>query len=348
MRKGEWSQPRRRYTYLSTRRIKRSRLFRDEVSEDSGATTRSPSPESLGANTQKNDPDNFQDVTYGFEYDFVTLKSAEMKPAVTSETQEADPEEQDEPEYRFRLFASASSSKAQQTQPEATKSQPKIRLSATPEPAALAEALSLENAHFIRPNRPDSYYFTSNTSEEVIHRLKLEYQDVAMSTSDVLSQAKSTRWWGTALPWRSIHVQLLTKAPKTKRPAESKQGPTRTRTRPSKKRRVLHRRRLALREGLAAQTKVGEETEREKRTRRNREKKVKKKERDKRKKLEAQDGIELGMADGEIQSKGEAKEVTPLSKTISSRALGSTSTSRPIPVEFSPRNNPCRPNSGEN
>jgi hypothetical protein len=191
-------------------------------------------------------------------------------------------------------------SSAEHDQPEPATGDATIRLSATPEPVALDDALSLDKAHFLRPNRPETYYFTAALPEETVQRLKAEYAAVAMSTTDVVSRAESTRWPGTVLPWRLIRVQLLNKASRSTGQHQSgqvdstaaqhnnsTQQKARARSRPSKKRRILVRRRLALRSELAAQAKVTEETEKEKRTRRNREKKVKKKEREKRKKTEA-------------------------------------------------------------
>ncbi len=237
--------------------------------------------------------DDVQDVSYGFEYDFVTPNVPYTETALPASKarlldETAEPEE---PEYQFRLFAPGPKSKAQSDEPECPFSDTRVKLSASPEPAELTEPLSLDRAHFIRPNRPDLYYLTSALSQNIIEGLKSQYEDAAISTSDVLSRAISTMWPGTALPWRVIEVELLNKPSKSKGQAPNDSQETgRARSRPSKKRRILFRRRLVLRAELAAQSKVAEETEREKRTRRNREKKVKKKEREKKKKVEA-DGV---------------------------------------------------------
>ncbi|KIW99177.1 uncharacterized protein Z519_00840 [Cladophialophora bantiana CBS 173.52] len=295
------------------KRVKRSALFREDDSQGSRASTRSVSPvEPTG-----DEGENIVEPTYCFEYDFIAPRSSSPKPPLASSKSQLgvnSPEE--EQEYQFRLFASTSKSTAEPSKPNPTTADSRIRLSHTPEPVALADSLSLDKAQFLRPNRPDSYYFTSALPEEMTQVLRSQYADVAVSSSDVISRAKSTKWPGAALPWRLIHVELLGKGRQLKdtvQPAgsisntrESKSSPKR----PSKKRRILLRRRLALRQELAAQTRAAEETEREKRTRRNREKKVKRKEREKRKKLEAPeaDGKHTGDEEGEGDERGEVEE----------------------------------------
>ncbi|OAL38550.1 hypothetical protein AYO20_02200 [Fonsecaea nubica] len=223
-------------------------------------------------------------------------------------------------EFQFRLFTSSKKSRPTTTT-SATRPGPsqddvttttttiadtRIRLSRTPEPAALEESLSLENAHFLRPHRPDSYYFTSALPDEATQALRTQYADVAVSTADIISQATRTKWPGAALPWRLIHVQLLRGkgiSAGAQPPTSSTSSSSSSSKRPSKKRRILLRRRLALRQELAAQAKATEETERERRTRRNREKKVKRKEREKRKKVEGSE-VPEGEGDGDRKSIG--------------------------------------------
>ncbi|KAJ9605367.1 hypothetical protein H2200_010024 [Cladophialophora chaetospira] len=277
------------FTVPDAKRIKRSHLFQNaDSSEISPASSRSSSPEE-----QQGDVHNDVEVSYGFEYEYVAPKSVGLNATTADEAPSLQPaDEADEPEYQFRLFAPGPKGRAHRNEPESATTDVKIRLSATPEPTELAESLSLDKAHFVRPNRPDEYYFTSALPEETIGALRSQYADAATSTSDILLRAQSTKWPGTALPWRMIKVKLFNKpsnpkAPNQTTPAKDK---TNARSRPSKKRRILYRRRLALRSELTAQSKVAEETEREKRTRRNREKKVKKKEREKRKKLGADGG----------------------------------------------------------
>ena len=82
-----------------------------------------------------------------------------------------------------------------------------------------------------------------------------------------------------------------------------------TRTKPSKKRRILLRQHLARRKELAAKQVDVEAAEREKRTRRNREKKVKRKAREKRKKLgeDGGNGVVDGNGADSIQEKSHGK-----------------------------------------
>lgn len=240
---------------------------------------------------------------YGFDYEFITPHSDEKetnkKVDDHRQPQDEAEDDQEEPEYHFRLFTSTNttSTSKQPAQPP-SQAQPKatIRLSATPPPEDFIEstALSLERAGFIRPNRPDDYYFTSSLPADVTETLKSQYAQTALSNSDVLSRARFPKWPGTALPWRCIHVHLLSSGnPKeTSKSIDSHGSPnkpsTAPRPRPSKKRRILHRRRLALRADLALQAEKADELDRQKRTQRNREKKVKRKEREKLKKQQQQ------------------------------------------------------------
>jgi len=303
----------------NAKRIKRSELLQRDESPQSRSSSRSTTP--LGA--QEDESAQNVKPDYGFQYDFINPVSNTSETAA-HESQEStkadDDQNQEEQEYQFRLFTSAPQQQSAEQPSQPTK--PKIRLSATPPPEDLAESLSLDKASFIRPNRPESYYFTSAVPPRLLEDLKSQYTQVALSTSDVLSRASSTHWPGTVLPWRCIHVELLNphhhklSDPSNRKPyvsvsvrATTKQdSSTRSsdaagkRTRPSKKSRILLRRRLALRAELVAQTLKSDEVERQKRTQRNREKKVKRKEREKRKKLDAvQDAANPGKGRQEEQ-----------------------------------------------
>ncbi|KIW62981.1 hypothetical protein PV04_09865 [Phialophora macrospora] len=338
----------RMFAVPNAKRVKRSRLFQDDDdSHGSRDSSRSNSPGEPASDLQDDDIE----LSYGFEYDFVAPKLSDARPShPISEPRPL--EDAEEPEYQFRLFAPGLKSRAQHDQPEPATGDAIVRLSATPEPAALDDALSLDKAHFIRPNRPETYYFTAALPDETLQQLKAEYAAVAVSASDVFSRAESTKWPGTALPWRLIRVQLLNAASKSKeqrqsgnfdsavaRHNNSAQQKARARTRPSKKRRILVRRRVALRNELAAQAKVTEETEREKRTRRNREKKVKKKEREKRKKTEAsgsshgvepEEGhVESGEATAEPGSTETSPTVVPVKACTNPTETGHPKTGEP-------------------
>lgn len=255
---------------------------------------------------------------YGFQYDFVDVNPATILPTgpVSSnpprQTQptgeeageENEKEEDQEEEYQFRLFTSTAGSKptpdATHGESSSTAVKLKIRLSPTPDPGTLADEPSLDRAHFVRPNRPLTYYLTSALPKETVQELRAQYVDAAVATADVLSRAKSSPWPGTVLPWRLVHIKLDRRQESKSKlnsslPLDYVQSQSQQaagaaaarRSKPSKKRRILLRRRQTLRAERAAQAKVADETEREKRTRRNREKKVKRKEREKRKKLES-------------------------------------------------------------
>jgi hypothetical protein len=269
-------------------RIKRSELFRADGSPESSSRSASPI-------TAEGDHEDWAvHADYGFEYDFITAESCAPEVAQVSLGTDASEE------YQFRLFTSAPKPTIA-SQPDTSVTKPTIRLSPTPPPTALAESLSLDKAQFVRPNRPDHYYFTSAIPQETINALKAQYAAVAVSSSDVLVRAQSTNWPGAALPWRLIHVEFVNRV---KPPSSTNKrilsssvaqdvvhaGSRLGRKRPSKKRRISLRRRIALRAEMAAQASATQETEQEKRTRRNREKKVKRKEREKRKKLESEDG----------------------------------------------------------
>lgn len=267
------------------------------------------------------DVDNSEiQVDYGFEYDFFTPPntSSSHEPAKSDAQSEKplrsqipeqsldpkDPHHEDEDAettYQFRLFTSHPSSELSKSN-NAAPVRDTIRLSATPPPSAtnlnMTDSISLENTQFVRPRRPDSYYFTSALPASTLSSLSLQYSDTALSTTDILARAKTTQWPGTSLPWRVIHVKLAKPAPAlppSRLPSSSRLSsrPTSTSSRshhnprPSKKRRLVLRRRSAAQVDLAEKAKAADEADREKRTRRNREKKVKRKEREKRKKQDA-------------------------------------------------------------
>ncbi|KAK5257772.1 hypothetical protein LTR40_009222, partial [Exophiala xenobiotica] len=290
-------------------------------------------------------------------------------------TQDQEEEEQ-EYQFRLFTSSAPQKSTPAQAQPFQPTTNPTIRLSATPPPEALAESLSLDKANFIRPNRPDeSYYFTSAVPERLRNDLKSQYSQVALSTSDVLSRATSTPWPGTALPWRCIHVveqvnprsrrHKLNRDPSNNSPSASVRAATKTdtdtdtntsssnadanananagrqhdrqRTRPSKKSRILLRRRLALRAERAAQAEKSDELERQKRTQRNREKKVKRKEREKRKKLD--DAADPGTHSQSRQEGEEQEDISMLdvdSKHGSISQINEKNTSAPAPPAPAP------------
>ncbi|EXJ93092.1 hypothetical protein A1O3_01648 [Capronia epimyces CBS 606.96] len=287
------------------KRIKRSELFEaGDSPPGSQADSRSGSPASPGCR----DSDGVVAVpNYGFDYDFISHE-VQVEAGLPEASNHAENGEGDqEQEYQFRLFTAATSRpKAQTSQLQSpTSLRPTIRLSRSPSPSALDRAPGLDTAHFVRPYRPQTYYFTSALPQETIQTLRSQYVEVAVSTSEVLSRAKSASWPGSTLPWRVIHVELSNSPPSADQTAQSRSSAfvkahdassSRSKSKPSKKRRIVLRRRLVKHNELVAEAMDAEMAEREKRTRRNREKKVKRKEREKRKKLlegqpQADDGL---------------------------------------------------------
>ncbi|EXJ91301.1 hypothetical protein A1O1_04411 [Capronia coronata CBS 617.96] len=318
----------------NAKRIKRSDLFHtDNSPTGSEADSRSRSASPADIDTDHDDGDATITVPdYGFEYDFISPTVAaippksEAVPTTSKKTEVHDnqtheDDQEQEQEFQFRLFTSATVTAQTQKPSQSSQQQssnvarPTIRLSRTPSPAPLSGQdglLSLDKAHFVRPHRPETYYFTAALPADTAQALKSQYAEVAVSTSHVLSRSKSTIWPGSVLPWRVIHVELV--APNrrgqgtvTKSTAGKVSGPglasrSTSRPKPSKKRRIVLRQRLAKRAEMAAQAVAAELTEKEKRTRRNREKKVKRKEREKMKKqklLQQEEGTGAQRGDGD-------------------------------------------------
>lgn len=280
------------------KRIKRSAFLAansDGNSSDgsSGHTSRQVSPSRA--------EDHQIEIDYGFEYDFVSPPQDAQKPVAESGVAE---EEKEEATYQFRLFNQTQTKSSSSPSSKELQVQQAIRLSSTPEP----ESFSIETARFVRPRRPESYHFTSALPEATQSLRRSQYEDVAVSTREVLLSASTTKWPGAALPWRVINITLnstTTTTTKTKSPSSSTSRPKRgsiqielsrnssqtpstrklqPRPRPSKNRRILLRRQLAAKVEASQQQTLTDAAEREKRTRRNREKKLKRKEREKLKK----------------------------------------------------------------
>ena len=161
----------------------------------------------------------------------------------------------------------------------ATTRQPGIHRINFRSPTPLAEA---GDGSFVVPYRAQSYYFTSSTDP----KRREEYAETAVAGTEVLSRAQRTKWPGTALPWRVIHLPSSdSKSPSaiTITISAGDGETSKHRTRAGKKKRITLRKKHK-------DAVLKAETEKEKRTRRNREKKVKKKAKEKLKKLEGMKG----------------------------------------------------------
>lgn len=169
--------------------------------------------------------------------------------------------------YDFRLFARPS-------QPGKDSETRKIALR-SPTPAN-------GQSGFIKPRRPESYYFAQNNSHEDVEKFRI----AAMSGDQIFDNLK-IRWKGCEMPWR---VSII-KSNGHKTPSGSLETPQEVagkRKRSGKKRRIILRKRMAAKsakEVAARQSQAEKEAaERGKKTRKNREKKIKKRQKEKLKK----------------------------------------------------------------
>ncbi|KAK7626089.1 hypothetical protein IWX49DRAFT_494112, partial [Phyllosticta citricarpa] len=192
---------------------------------------------------------------------------------VVQQAHGANDEGSEEEELEFRLFAGPTKSGGGDAGPTAQK----IRINSP----------DLENAEggFVKPNRPDSYYFTGVPSEEL--RRQLESTAV---TGDQVTRWARQKWPGRALPWKVQTISLDKKAMK----ALGISGGMSTEPAAAKKKRKGKKARIAIRTKLKARAEAKEAqekaqaekelAERAKRAKRNRDKKLKKRQRDKAKK----------------------------------------------------------------
>ncbi|KAM0713532.1 hypothetical protein Q7P37_010494 [Cladosporium fusiforme] len=204
----------------------------------------------------------------------------------------------DDEEMAFQLFA-PSKPATKDAQPEAEQSVQKIRIR--------SPSVDLADAGFLRPNRPQSYYFAEPANGEE----KAELAAAALSGEQILKLSTLPRP-GCAYNWKVLHIpsSQVSRAARLQTPAGfSKLGqleaPTK-RKRAGKKLRIKMRTKAAAskaKQEAAQKTKEAkEEAEKEKRTRRNREKKVKRKAKEKAKKAE---GGGDAAQEGEDVSSGE-------------------------------------------
>ncbi|EEH05739.1 conserved hypothetical protein [Histoplasma capsulatum G186AR] len=157
---------------------------------------------------------------------------------------------------------------------------------------------------FVVPFRGWEYYFSNPEwarrkmagegigalSAESDTRQKQGFVDAAVSGETILEGANSGVWPGCHLPWRVIHLKTVPSQNKQNEPTDSPHTTAvtlldplavskapKSRKKPGKKRRIILRQRLAA-------AKTAEADEREKRTRRNREKKIKRRQKERERK----------------------------------------------------------------
>ncbi|KAK2778024.1 hypothetical protein FQN52_002929 [Onygenales sp. PD_12] len=183
----------------------------------------------------------------------------------------------------------------------------KIRIR-SPTPTAIGDG----EGRFVVPFRGWDYYFSdpdwirrqisgkdggNERGGEIARRGEevKRFAEVALSGDKILEDSRSSAWPGCHLPWRVIHLKP---GPSKKKSSSSRASnetsislvnPSvdakipKSRKKPGKKRRIVLRQRLAA-------SKAAEEADREKRTRRNREKKIKKRQKEREKKAALREG----------------------------------------------------------
>lgn len=228
---------------------------------------------------------------YGFEYDFVELKSNITDPAIPIDSAEISDQA-----FQFNLFRPSTKSKPsteEGTNTTDTDVKHKERSGSTIEPALISirspspAADPESNTIFYKDPRPDSYYLTSRLPTSKLQELRESYKAAAVSVSE-LQRLKQRPWPGTSLPWRVMQLpahrkQIFVHRPTQKdqlslltTPAAGNTELTRVhRARPSKRKRDLLRDRAAKRQKIIDESKTKEEHEREKKARKNREQKLK-------------------------------------------------------------------------
>lgn len=228
-----------------------------------------------------------------------TLQFATQDVKMDDAPQETAPADEDE-EMAFQLFA-PSRSTAKTAQPETEQTVQKIRIR--------SPSVDLAEAGFLKPGRPQSYYFAEPANGEE----KAALAASALSGEQILQLSTLPRP-GSAYHWKVLQIpsSQLSRAARLQAPAGfSKLGQLEA---PTKRRRAGKKLRIKMRTKAAASKakqeaaqkakEAKDEAEKEKRTRRNREKKVKRKAKEKAKKAEGGDGGDDATGEG-AESSGE-------------------------------------------
>ncbi|CRG84488.1 hypothetical protein PISL3812_01769 [Talaromyces islandicus] len=203
--------------------------------------------------------------------------------AQTAENPEEGGEEDEEQEFEFRLFSAPKNPKQK---PEekidgsgVTTQKLKIRLH-SPAPGDIQPG----DGRFVVPFRGWQYYFTKPEVMQLPHDdeqarveeiKRKEYEEVAVTGSQLLEWARSTQTPGCHLPWRVFHLNPNDhKVPKPPSALTMSTSEKKKKSKPGKKRRVILRSRAAA-AGM---------TDAEKRNKKNREKKIRKRQRERERK----------------------------------------------------------------
>ncbi|KAL9580135.1 MAG: hypothetical protein Q9212_004670 [Teloschistes hypoglaucus] len=154
---------------------------------------------------------------------------------------------------------------------------------------------------FVRPRRPEGYYFTGARSREE----QEQYSDVAIEGGDIVKQSQ-LKWPGWELPWRVTTIKVNSRKRVPEAATQPEPGDSGKRKRMGKKRRIAIRVKLQThkkKEESTKRTEVEKEVlEREKRSRRNREKKIKRREKARALKKGPEDGTVTAPTDQQPQS----------------------------------------------
>jgi hypothetical protein len=161
------------------------------------------------------------------------------------------------------------------------------------------EDIKAGDGRFVVPFRGWQYYFTkpevmqlpySGEQARVEETRRREYEDVAVTGSQLLEWAQSTKTPGCHLPWRVFHLKPNDhRVPKPTPPALSiSTSEEKKKSKPGKKRRIILRSRAAA-AGM---------TDAEKRNKKNREKKIRKRQKERERKAAL--GISAGDNNEEV------------------------------------------------
>lgn len=281
------------------------RVRRDEIASPSSSTR--SSPEVIPADNEEAHARLAQLLSFD-----ISTSPAQNGQPIEPLTQEKDKNDDEEEEFEFRLFSAPKPTPSTTTKQDTSKGSEgeeiktqklKIRLrSPTPVDAQPGDG------RFIVPFRGWRYYFTkpelmhispgdaieeAQIAAEELNRRK-EYEDIAVTGSEVLNWAKNTSTPGCHLPWRVFRLDwkfhrvpksLLRETENISTNAAAVAEAEKKKSKPGKKRRIILRTRAAAKAAEKAKAEATSNmTEAEKRNRKNRERKIKRRQKEREKK----------------------------------------------------------------
>ena len=268
-------------------RVKRSELFNDENVDDQFSMR-----DSLDPTTVADEATHLatQPLGYEFEYDFVEQQQ------ITPRTEESPPQagvSQGDEAFEFRLFGTTKASKPAEVTPEESASKntsSAVALISIRSPTPDAQR---SDGRFVRPSRPQSFYFTAALSEDEAASLNRQFISAAIAGHDVVSRSVSTGWPGTHLPWRVLHIP---RASSKVSPDDSQDtGKVAAKTKKckmSKRRRIMLRQKSAAVEAAKIREQEKEVEMRAKKSAKNRKQQLRRREKERQKKQEVGGGNE--------------------------------------------------------